>query len=188
MYACLSPIFLSFWKWSFLCVWEIMSVQLSWQQEVRERTNRVGSGKLLLALTSTAYLGLGSRRDPLPYFCSFPEELISYFPFTSYRVLIQHGPHIWERTQKSLSNYILYIILCTRNNDINYILVRYSLTNSGLPRNIRFLTNQLTLWSWVLLEKPPVAQLLKNFPTSYRTRRFVTLSTRSLHWPLSWAR
>jgi hypothetical protein len=46
----------------------------------------------------------------------------------------------------------------------------------------------LTSWSWVLLEKPPVAQLLKNFPTFYGTRRFITVFTRALHWSLSWAR
>jgi hypothetical protein len=48
--------------------------------------------------------------------------------------------------------------------------------------------NQLTPWSRVLLGKLPVAQLLKNFPTFYRTRRFVTVFTRALHWSLSWAR
>jgi hypothetical protein len=34
-----------------------------------------------------------------------------------------------------------------------------------------------------LLEKPPVAQLLKNFPIFYGTRRFITVFTRALHWP-----
>jgi hypothetical protein len=34
--------------------------------------------------------------------------------------------------------------------------------------------------SWVLLEKPPVVQLLKNFPKFYGTRRFITVFTRSL--------
>jgi hypothetical protein len=34
---------------------------------------------------------------------------------------------------------------------------------------------QLTPWSWVLLEKPPVAQLLKNFHNLYGTRRFITV-------------
>jgi hypothetical protein len=39
-----------------------------------------------------------------------------------------------------------------------------------------------------LLEKPPVAQLLKNFPTFYGTRRFFTMFTRALDQSLSWAR
>jgi hypothetical protein len=51
------------------------------------------------------------------------------------------------------------------------------------------LTHSLTQsWSWALLEKPPVVQLLKNFPTFYGTRRFITVFTRALHWSLSWAR
>jgi hypothetical protein len=41
---------------------------------------------------------------------------------------------------------------------------------------------------WVLLEKPPVAQLLKNLSIFYDTRRFITVFTRARHWPLSWAR
>jgi hypothetical protein len=49
-------------------------------------------------------------------------------------------------------------------------------------------TNQPTPWSWALLEKPPVAQLLKNLPTFYGSRRFITVFTRDLHWSLSWAR
>jgi hypothetical protein len=47
--------------------------------------------------------------------------------------------------------------------------------------------NKLTPRSWVLFEKPPVTQVLKNFPL-YWTRRFFTVFTRSLHWSLSWAR
>jgi hypothetical protein len=36
-----------------------------------------------------------------------------------------------------------------------------------------------------LLEKPPVVQLLKNFPIYYGTRRFINVFTRTLHWSLS---
>jgi hypothetical protein len=36
-----------------------------------------------------------------------------------------------------------------------------------------------------LLEKPPVTQLLKKFPTFYGTRKFITLFTRALYWSLS---
>jgi hypothetical protein len=35
---------------------------------------------------------------------------------------------------------------------------------------------------------PPVAQLLKNFPTFYGTQRFITVFTRALHWSLSWTK
>jgi hypothetical protein len=44
---------------------------------------------------------------------------------------------------------------------------------------------KLTSWGWVLLEKPPVVQLLKNFSTFYVTRKFITVFTRALHWSLS---
>jgi hypothetical protein len=38
---------------------------------------------------------------------------------------------------------------------------------------------------WALLEEPPIVQLLKNFPAFYGTRRFITVLTEDLHWPLS---
>jgi hypothetical protein len=40
-------------------------------------------------------------------------------------------------------------------------------------------------WSWAILEKPPIVQLLKNFPAFYGTQSFITVSTRALHWSLS---
>jgi hypothetical protein len=46
----------------------------------------------------------------------------------------------------------------------------------------------LTTWRWALLQKPPVVQLLKDFPTFYGTRRFITVFTRALRCLLSWAR
>jgi hypothetical protein len=36
-------------------------------------------------------------------------------------------------------------------------------------------TSILTPWRWALLEKPPVLQLLKNFPAFNGTRRFITV-------------
>jgi hypothetical protein len=45
--------------------------------------------------------------------------------------------------------------------------------------------NWLTPWSRALLEKPSVEQLLKNLPTFYGTRRFISVYTRALHWFLS---
>jgi hypothetical protein len=35
------------------------------------------------------------------------------------------------------------------------------------------------------MEKPPVVQMLKNFPTFYGTRRFITVFTRALHLSIS---
>jgi hypothetical protein len=51
------------------------------------------------------------------------------------------------------------------------ILLEYSLTHS---------------WSWALLEKLPIVQILKNFPAFYGTRKFNTVFTRALHCSLSW--
>jgi hypothetical protein len=45
--------------------------------------------------------------------------------------------------------------------------------------------SELIPWSTALLEKQPVAQLLKNFTTFYGTRRFITVFSRALHWSLS---
>jgi hypothetical protein len=48
--------------------------------------------------------------------------------------------------------------------------------------------NNSLSWSWALLEKLKIVQLLKNFPAFYGTRRFITAFTTALHWSLSWAR
>jgi len=44
--------------------------------------------------------------------------------------------------------------------------------------------NILTAWSRGVLEKETVAKIAKKFPASYGTRRFITVFTRSRHWPL----
>jgi hypothetical protein len=55
--------------------------------------------------------------------------------------------------------------------------------------NLTFwLTDWVNWLSWAILEKPPVAQLLKNFPLHCETWRFITVFTRALHWALSSAR
>jgi hypothetical protein len=46
----------------------------------------------------------------------------------------------------------------------------------------------LTPWSWVLLQKSSVVQLLKNFQIFYGIRRFVTVFRRAFHWSPPWAR
>jgi hypothetical protein len=40
-------------------------------------------------------------------------------------------------------------------------------------------------WSWALLEKPPILQLLKNVPAFYGTRRFITVFTRAIQIKIS---
>jgi hypothetical protein len=46
--------------------------------------------------------------------------------------------------------------------------------------------DKLTSCSWALLQKPPIVQLFKNFPTFYETQRFITVLTTALHWSLFW--
>jgi hypothetical protein len=50
------------------------------------------------------------------------------------------------------------------------------------------LTNQLTLWSWALLQRPLYVRPLDSFAAFHGTRRFNTEFTRALHLFLSWAR
>jgi hypothetical protein len=45
----------------------------------------------------------------------------------------------------------------------------------------------LTLWKRVILEKLMVAQLVKNSPPFYGTRKFITVFIRARHLTLSWA-
>jgi hypothetical protein len=59
------------------------------------------------------------------------------------------------------------------------------LSHVGCPPTDYTASYTLTPRSSALLGKPPVAQLLKKFPTFYGTRRFTTVFTRALHWSLS---
>jgi hypothetical protein len=43
--------------------------------------------------------------------------------------------------------------------------------------------NLLTSWSWGILEKSSIVQLLKDFQTFYGTPMFINMSTKALHWP-----
>jgi hypothetical protein len=59
-------------------------------------------------------------------------------------------------------------------------------THNHRCENLKSYNHSLThSWSWALLEKLPIVQLLKNFPAFYWTRRFITAFTRALPWSLS---
>jgi hypothetical protein len=45
-----------------------------------------------------------------------------------------------------------------------------------------------TPWSWVLVQKRVITQLLKKLPTFYGTEKFITMFTTDLFWSLSWVR
>jgi hypothetical protein len=59
--------------------------------------------------------------------------------------------------------------------------------NERLSKRIQCRRPILTPWSWAVLEKVPVSQLLKNFPVFYGIWRFITVLTGIHHWSLSWA-
>jgi hypothetical protein len=76
--------------------------------------------------------------------------------------------------------------LCCHWDRLITVLRTYTLTFTAIISNK--LTNQLTLWSWVLLEKLTVDQLVKEFQSFYGTWRFITVYTTAPHKALSWAR
>jgi hypothetical protein len=69
----------------------------------------------------------------------------------------------------------LGLLICGKNP--LYRPLRAACQAKFILRDLITLTHPLThSWSWDLLEKRPVVQLLKNFPAFYGTRRFITWS------------
>jgi hypothetical protein len=99
----------------------------------------------------------------------------------------------WKLEYHNISNYTL---MENVNLDVNAEKTKYMLMfrhqNAECSLNIKTgnksVGNVITAWRWVLLEKPPFAQLLKNLPTFYGTWSFITMFTRARNWSLSWAR
>jgi hypothetical protein len=89
---------------------------------------------------------------------------ILFASISSLSALINHSLHVLM-----LVSWLNYAHSKQRNK--TYCIYKFSLLTHS--------------WSWVLLEKPPIVQLLKNFPAFYGTRRFITLFTRALHLSLS---
>jgi len=54
-------------------------------------------------------------------------------------------------------------------------------------QNLNYWNNSVTSWNRIL-EKLTVPQLVKKFHGFYETWRFITVSTKASHWPISWAR
>jgi hypothetical protein len=103
---------------------------------------------------------------------------------------------LWKCTERlrPMKSFV-YIPSHTGSFKIQALILWHYITSSKgtRMRHHRLVTYTITSlfihsWSWALLEKPPVVQLLKNFPAFYGTRRFITVFTRALHWSLSWAR
>jgi hypothetical protein len=55
--------------------------------------------------------------------------------------------------------------------------VTYTVAEERALMNMVSGLHTLTPWNWALLEKPPVVQLINNFPTFYGTWRFITVFT-----------
>jgi hypothetical protein len=96
----------------------------------------------------------------LPNTGKAPDEL----SFLTWSVRAAAGSHTWDYTW-------LYDKACCAQHRVKAHSIRFP-----------------TPWARDLLEKPPVAQLLKDFPTFCGTRRFITVFTRALYWSLSRAR
>jgi hypothetical protein len=79
----------------------------------------------------------------------------------------------WTWKFSGLNSYIVLIF--------NWLVIIFT----NLPYYTIAIIIIITPWSWNLLEKLPVAQLLKNFPTFYGTQRFITDFTSALQWSLS---
>jgi hypothetical protein len=62
----------------------------------------------------------------------------------------------------------------------------YNLLFANRPSIRQHITQILTSWRWAFLEKPLVAQLLKNFPTFHESLRMITMYTRTIQRSPSW--
>jgi hypothetical protein len=102
------------------------------------------------------------------------DSLTHQLTFTGLHGVISHNTELFVDTTVWTSNPTKYLRLETCYCFFNKKRVlSISLTHS---------------WSWALLEKLSIMQLLKNFPAFYATWRFITVFTRALHWSLFWAR
>jgi predicted small integral membrane protein len=70
---------------------------------------------------------------------------------------------------------------------INTLNSRGPRTDNNNNNNIIIIIIPNYQLSWVLLEKPPVEELLKNFSTSRGDRRFIKVLKSAAHWCLFWA-
>jgi hypothetical protein len=64
-------------------------------------------------------------------------------------------------------------------------IIKKAFRNFFTPNLSTDVHNSQTPWSWVLLEKPPVAELTRNFQKVYGIWRFITMLTRCRHWSQS---
>jgi hypothetical protein len=118
-----------------------------------------------------------------------------------------HAPRISVReiSGRQTARFIDPIVRCCRTPErIPLLRPRRCSESAASPRRVcvQCATSQATdmqrrrMWGVEIMllifitnsMEPQVAQLLKNFPSFYGTRRFITGFTRARHWSLSWAR
>jgi hypothetical protein len=85
-----------------------------------------------------------------------------------------------------MGHYFLFFI-CFEAKNVWVLAWRLS-TWTALLSTVHSFNSLTHSWSWALLEKMPIVQLLNNFQAFYGTRRFITVFTRDFHSSLSWAR
>jgi hypothetical protein len=111
----------------------------------------------------------------------FPETSVAFQRTTQRYIAVDSSLH--NHRCENLNSYIMLQILAV--NNVHFLLkIRYK---TGFPvlglRLSTLCSCELTPWSWDLLEKSPVAQPFKNFPTFYGIRWFSAVFIRASDGP-----
>jgi hypothetical protein len=107
---------------------------------------------------------------------------------------LDYSNYTWRRVQITKLLVMQFSPFSRQNNFKGSFAVFVCAQNRRSHQNrmwngheLNFINPWLTPRSWVHLEKPPFAQLLKIFSLFYRNLRFITVFTRSCSWFSSWA-
>jgi hypothetical protein len=150
-----------------------------------------------LVWTESSYVGcIIGKRNMESYFRARPGICFSFFPnpkSTGFYKLTRNFNHVCWHSDAIVRLKLIrgYVTLQAGNLSVEKSRVQPDLMH-GAPSDhclyvaqyntkVHELSNELTPWSRVLLEKPAVAQLLRNFPTFYRTRRIIAVFTIAHH-------
>jgi hypothetical protein len=131
----------------------------------------------------------------------------NYFQFNKEYYKQKEGPTVEAPTSTILDEIFLQLL---EHDDMYHILIKHKgkgyfryndnivIIHNEIFTNInhtlrKFIQSNLHFtmeftWEQILLDKPPVAQSLKNFQIFYGTQRFITMFTKAIHWFLSSAR
>jgi hypothetical protein len=115
----------------------------------------------------------------------FCEHKLAFYSFALY---VRHAVKVNAFKCNRVLDFALFSAYAEAVQEFTGPLGLCSVCGSGTLQNIMGRGCVLAAWRLALLEKKPVVQLLKNSPTIYGTRRFITVFTRALHWSLSCVR